>query len=255
MAVRIDLRRPDRAADAIVELARDRPLDAVVAVDDGGVVAAAIAATRLGLPSQPARGRSRGAGQARAAAGARGGRRLPAPLRRAATRRGRGRRRVPRRPEARRARDGPRRHPRRRRRGRARVRAPDPQDRGGGRRRPGCPAPRRGVRPGRRGRRRGAAARRPARDARRLRQARPARGPVLRGDDLRHAVAPAGGRARRGRAARRAAAAALGLREGPVHAELRLDGPRMWAIELAARSIGGLCARTLRFGPACGSRR
>ena len=44
------------------------------------------------------------------------------------------------------------------------------------------------------------------------------------------------------------AAAAVGLREGPVHAEVRLDGPRMWAIELAARSIGGLCGRTLRFG-------
>jgi hypothetical protein len=44
------------------------------------------------------------------------------------------------------------------------------------------------------------------------------------------------------------AAAAVGLREGPVHAEVRLDGPRLWAIELAARSIGGLCGRTLRFG-------
>jgi hypothetical protein len=33
-----------------------------------------------------------------------------------------------------------------------------------------------------------------------------------------------------------------------VHAEVRLDGPRLWAIELAARSIGGLCGRTLRFG-------
>jgi biotin carboxylase len=44
------------------------------------------------------------------------------------------------------------------------------------------------------------------------------------------------------------AAAALGLREGPVHAELRIgpDGPVM--LELAARSIGGLCARSLRFG-------
>ena len=44
------------------------------------------------------------------------------------------------------------------------------------------------------------------------------------------------------------AAAAVGLREGPVHAEVRLDGGRMWTIELAARSIGGLCGRTLRFG-------
>lgn len=46
----------------------------------------------------------------------------------------------------------------------------------------------------------------------------------------------------------RKAAAALGLREGPVHAELRVtpDGPAV--LELAARSIGGLCSRTLRFG-------
>jgi biotin carboxylase len=44
------------------------------------------------------------------------------------------------------------------------------------------------------------------------------------------------------------AARALGLREGPVHAELRLDGERMWVLELAARSIGGLCSRSLRFG-------
>jgi len=46
------------------------------------------------------------------------------------------------------------------------------------------------------------------------------------------------------------AAAALGLREGPVHAELRVDATsnRMWIIEIAARTIGGLCARTLRFG-------
>jgi biotin carboxylase len=45
-----------------------------------------------------------------------------------------------------------------------------------------------------------------------------------------------------------AAAAAIGLREGPVHAELRIDPegrPRI--LELAARTIGGLCARTLRF--------
>ena len=46
-----------------------------------------------------------------------------------------------------------------------------------------------------------------------------------------------------------AAAAAAGLREGPVHAELRVgaDG-RLVVIEVAARSIGGLCARALRFG-------
>jgi len=44
------------------------------------------------------------------------------------------------------------------------------------------------------------------------------------------------------------AAQALGLREGPVHAELRVDGERVSVVELAARSIGGLCSRALRFG-------
>jgi formate-dependent phosphoribosylglycinamide formyltransferase (GAR transformylase) len=45
-----------------------------------------------------------------------------------------------------------------------------------------------------------------------------------------------------------AATTALGLAFGPVHAELRLteDGPRL--IEVAARSIGGLCGRSLKFG-------
>jgi glutathione synthase/RimK-type ligase-like ATP-grasp enzyme len=44
------------------------------------------------------------------------------------------------------------------------------------------------------------------------------------------------------------AVAALGLVHGPVHAELRLtdDGPKV--IEVASRSIGGLCGRSLRFG-------
>ena len=45
-----------------------------------------------------------------------------------------------------------------------------------------------------------------------------------------------------------ASARALGLTDGPLHAELRLTpkGPRV--IEVAGRSIGGLCGRTLRFG-------
>jgi biotin carboxylase len=41
---------------------------------------------------------------------------------------------------------------------------------------------------------------------------------------------------------------ALGLREGPVHAELRVQDGAASVIELAARSIGGLCSRTLKFG-------
>ena len=44
------------------------------------------------------------------------------------------------------------------------------------------------------------------------------------------------------------ACAALGLRVGPVHAELRVNDVGPWVIEVAARSIGGLCSRTLRFG-------
>jgi biotin carboxylase len=45
-----------------------------------------------------------------------------------------------------------------------------------------------------------------------------------------------------------AGAKALGLAEGPVHAELRLSPSGPVVLEIAARSIGGLCSRTLRFG-------
>jgi len=44
------------------------------------------------------------------------------------------------------------------------------------------------------------------------------------------------------------ATAALQLREGPIHAEVRVNQAGTWMLEVAARSIGGLCARTLRFG-------
>jgi len=46
------------------------------------------------------------------------------------------------------------------------------------------------------------------------------------------------------------AARAIGLREGPVHAELRIDRTTgdIWTIELAGRSIGGLCSTVLDFG-------
>lgn len=44
------------------------------------------------------------------------------------------------------------------------------------------------------------------------------------------------------------AAAALGLREGPVHAELRINDDGIWLIEMAGRSIGGLCSTVLEFG-------
>ena len=45
-----------------------------------------------------------------------------------------------------------------------------------------------------------------------------------------------------------AAARALRLREGPMHAELRVNADGPWMIEIAGRSIGGLCSQTLRFG-------
>ena len=43
------------------------------------------------------------------------------------------------------------------------------------------------------------------------------------------------------------AARALGLVEGPLHAELRVNDEGAFVLEIAARSIGGLCSRTLRF--------
>lgn len=45
------------------------------------------------------------------------------------------------------------------------------------------------------------------------------------------------------------AIAALGLSEGPIHSEARIDcDGRVLLLEIAARSIGGLCGRSLRFG-------
>lgn len=45
-----------------------------------------------------------------------------------------------------------------------------------------------------------------------------------------------------------AAARALGLVAGPVHAELRVNDNGAWIVEIAGRSIGGLCSQVLRFG-------
>ncbi len=45
-----------------------------------------------------------------------------------------------------------------------------------------------------------------------------------------------------------AACAAYGLREGPIHAECRINEQGIWILEVAARTIGGLCGRLLRFG-------
>jgi hypothetical protein len=43
------------------------------------------------------------------------------------------------------------------------------------------------------------------------------------------------------------AAAALGLGHGPLHAECRVNERGVHVLEVAARPIGGLCARALRF--------
>src|SRR6266851_1059120 len=48
------------------------------------------------------------------------------------------------------------------------------------------------------------------------------------------------------------AARALGLRHGPVHAECRVNDRGVFVLEVAARPIGGLCARALRFGKGSG---
>ena len=44
------------------------------------------------------------------------------------------------------------------------------------------------------------------------------------------------------------AARALGLHMGPIHAELRVNERGPWMLEVAGRSIGGLCSQVLRFG-------
>ncbi len=62
--------------------------------------------------------------------------------------------------------------------------------------------------------------------------------PSRLGEDVQDAIAATVSRA----------VATLGLREGPIHAELRINEGGVWLIEIAPRSIGGLCSRVLRFG-------
>jgi hypothetical protein len=45
----------------------------------------------------------------------------------------------------------------------------------------------------------------------------------------------------------RMASAALGLRHGPIHAECRIKDDGVFMLEVAARPIGGLCSKVLRF--------
>lgn len=46
----------------------------------------------------------------------------------------------------------------------------------------------------------------------------------------------------------RLAAASLGIQDGPVHAEMRVNERGTWMLEIAGRSIGGLCSTILEFG-------
>ena len=48
-------------------------------------------------------------------------------------------------------------------------------------------------------------------------------------------------------AAAQKAVTALGLTNGPIHAEMRVNDEGVWMLEIAARPIGGLCAKALRF--------
>jgi len=41
---------------------------------------------------------------------------------------------------------------------------------------------------------------------------------------------------------------AYGLKEGPIHAECRINKKGVWILEVAARTIGGLCGRLLSLG-------
>jgi biotin carboxylase len=45
----------------------------------------------------------------------------------------------------------------------------------------------------------------------------------------------------------RRAIASMGLTHGPVHAEMRVNDRGVWMLEVAARPIGGLCARAVQF--------
>ena len=46
------------------------------------------------------------------------------------------------------------------------------------------------------------------------------------------------------------AATAIGLTDGPIHAECRISGKDVFVLEIAPRPIGGLCSKALRFiGP------
>ena len=241
--VRVDLTDANRAADAIVAAARRRPVDAVVAADEAGVLAAAVASARLGLRANPpeAAARTRDKLEMRRALAAAGvaqpryaprepGEAFAGPFPAVLKPRGlSGSRGVIRADDAAAAAAAA---------GRIRALLADPdailvaEE--------FTPGPEVAVEALLRD---GAAEILAVFD-----KPDPLDGPhfpeTIYVTPSRHpgeAVTAAG-------AAAEAAAAALGLREGPVHAELRLTPAGPVVIEVAARSIGGLCARTLRFG-------
>ncbi|MCZ7599721.1 MAG: ATP-grasp domain-containing protein [Gammaproteobacteria bacterium] len=80
-----------------------------------------------------------------------------------------------------------------------------------------------------------------------FRQAGSAHRPLLRGDVLHDAFALVSRHRRAYRRRRPRACGALGWSRGPVHAECRVNAHGVWPLEVAARTIGGKCARLLTF--------
>ena len=270
-ALVVDLADPAAAVDAITGLAARRPLDAVVAVDDQGVMVAALAAEHSGLPANPpaAVARTRDKAAMRAAPV---GARPPAASR----------------PARRFAWSAPGRHVPRgqpgddvaaaadevglpvRRQAAVAVGQPgrDPGRRpGGGRggrragpgaswpRRPGPAdgaAARRALRARRGGGGRGAAARRPAGGAGRLRQARPARRARTsrrRSTSRRPACRPPSqDRGRGGRCAGRRGAIGPARGAGPRRAADRRRGPAVACSSWPPARSAGCAPAPLRFG-------
>ena len=74
-------------------------------------------------------------------------------------------------------------------------------------------------------------------------------GPVLSRDDPGDTIPAPGPRAAREcERVAQAALDAIGITHGPVHIELMVQGREVRVIEVAARSIGGLCSKSLNFG-------
>jgi biotin carboxylase len=257
--VSLDYRRPERAAERIAELARERPIAGVVAADDGTSLIAALAAERLGLPSSSpaAAHRAGNKAESRRALAAAG---VPVPRFRVFPRAG--------------GPEGPAREvdypcvlkPLALSASRGVIRADDPPafaaawrrierilDRARTERRPADEEARRGILveafvPGAEVALEGLLRRGRLETLALFDKPDPLDGPFFEETIY---VTPSRHPAPVQEAVARVAAdaaRALGLAEGPVHAELRLSAGGPVVLEVAARSIGGLCARTLRFG-------